>query len=159
MANEAPPDDPGAGQTIEIEEVLARLPHRYPFLLVDRALDYKPFTSIRGIKCVTVNEEFFQGHFPGAPVMPGVLLIEAMAQAGALLMSKSLDVDVAKHLILFMAVDDARFRKPVKPGDRLELVVEVIFHRRNIFKYRGRVEVDGELVAEAEFAAMKADRK
>jgi 3-hydroxyacyl-[acyl-carrier-protein] dehydratase len=158
MANEAPPDDPGAGQTIEIEEVLARLPHRYPFLLVDRALDYKPFTSIRGIKCVTVNEEFFQGHFPGAPVMPGVLLIEAMAQAGALLMSKSLDVDVAKHLILFMAVDDARFRKPVKPGDRLELVVEVIFHRRNIFKYRGRVEVDGERVAEAEFAAMKGDR-
>jgi 3-hydroxyacyl-[acyl-carrier-protein] dehydratase len=159
MANEAPPDDPGAGQTIEIEEVLARLPHRYPFLLVDRALDYKPFTSIRGIKCVTANEEFFQGHFPGAPVMPGVLLIEAMAQAGALLMSKSLDVDVARHLILFMAVDNARFRKPVKPGDRLELVVEVIFHRRNIFKYRGRVEVDGELVAEAEFAAMKADRK
>jgi 3-hydroxyacyl-[acyl-carrier-protein] dehydratase len=158
MANEAPPADPGAGQTIEIEEVLARLPHRYPFLLVDRALDYKPFTSIRGIKCVTANEEFFQGHFPGAPVMPGVLLIEAMAQAGALLMSKSLDVDVAKHLILFMAVDNARFRKPVKPGDRLELVVEVIFHRRNIFKYRGRVEVDGERVAEAEFAAMKGDR-
>jgi 3-hydroxyacyl-[acyl-carrier-protein] dehydratase len=158
MANEAPPEDPGAGQTIEIEEVLARLPHRYPFLLIDRALDYKPFTSIRGIKCVTANEEFFQGHFPGAPVMPGVLLIEAMAQAGALLMSKSLDVDVSKHLILFMAVDNARFRKPVKPGDRLELVVEVIFHRRNIFKYRGRVEVDGERVAEAEFAAMKADR-
>lgn len=144
--------------TIEIEEVLVRLPHRYPFLLVDRARDFVPFQSIRGIKCVSINEPFFPGHFPGAPVMPGVLQIEAMAQAGALLMSKSLDVDVSKHIIFFMGVDNARFRKPVKPGDTLELPVEVVFHRRNIFKFRGRAEVNGELAAEAEFAAMKGDR-
>jgi 3-hydroxyacyl-[acyl-carrier-protein] dehydratase len=153
MGSEGPLD-----QAIAIEEVLQRLPHRYPFLLVDRAVEYKPFVSIRGIKSVTFNEPFFPGHFPGAPVMPGVLQIEAMAQTGALLMSKSMDVDASKHIILFMAVDNARFRRPVKPGDALELPVEVIFHRRNIFKFRGRAEVNGELAAEAEFAAMKADR-
>ncbi|MBI1185950.1 MAG: 3-hydroxyacyl-ACP dehydratase FabZ [Alphaproteobacteria bacterium] len=142
---------------IGIEEVLRRLPHRYPFLLVDRARDYQAFTSIRGIKCVSVNEPFFPGHFPGAPVMPGVLQIEAMAQAGALLMSKSLDADISKHLIFFMGIEKARFRRPVRPGDVLEIPVEVIFHRRNIFKFKGRAEVDGELAAEAEFAAMKTD--
>ncbi|NWG52924.1 MAG: 3-hydroxyacyl-ACP dehydratase FabZ [Hydrogenophilaceae bacterium] len=144
---------------IEIEEVLRRLPHRYPFLLVDRARDYQPFTAIRAIKCVSVNEPFFPGHFPGAPVMPGVLQIEAMAQAGALLMSKSLDADISKHLIFFMGIEKARFRKPVRPGDMLEIPVEVIFHRRNIFKFKGRAEVNGELAAEAEFAAMKTDRE
>lgn len=143
---------------IEIEEVLQRLPHRYPFLLVDRARAYQAFTSIRAIKCVSVNEPFFPGHFPGAPVMPGVLQIEAMAQAGALLMSKSLDADISKHLIFFMGIEKARFRRPVRPGDVLEIPVEVIFHRRNIFKFKGRAEVDGELAAEAEFAAMKTDR-
>ncbi|MBL8550751.1 MAG: 3-hydroxyacyl-ACP dehydratase FabZ [Hyphomonadaceae bacterium] len=143
---------------IEIGEVLARLPHRYPFLLIDKAVDYRAFTSIRGIKNVTINEPFFPGHFPGLPVMPGVLQIEAMAQAGALLMSKSLDADIAKHTILFMAIESARFKRPVKPGDVLEIPVEVIFHRRNIFKFRGRAEVGGEIAAEAEFAAMKADR-
>jgi 3-hydroxyacyl-[acyl-carrier-protein] dehydratase len=144
---------------IEIEEVLQRLPHRYPFLLVDRARDFRAFTSIRAIKCVSVNEPFFPGHFPGAPVMPGVLQIEAMAQAGALLMSKSLDADISKHLIFFMGIEKARFRRPVRPGDVLEIPVEVIFHRRNIFKFKGRAEVDGELAAEAEFAAMKTDRE
>lgn len=146
------------GETIAIDEVLKRLPHRYPFLLVDRATHYIANQSIRGVKCVTANEPHFTGHFPDAPVMPGVLMIEAMAQTGALLMSKTLDVDVSKHVILFMSVDNARFRKPVLPGDVLEMPVEVLFARRNIFKFKGRCEVRGELVAECEFAAAKGDR-
>lgn len=143
---------------IEIGEILRRLPHRYPFLLVDRAVDYVANASIRGIKNVTVNEPFFPGHFPGAPVMPGVLQIEALAQTGALLMSKTLDADISKHLILFMSVENARFKRPVMPGDTMEMPVEVLFQRRNIFKFRGRVEVRGELATDCEFAAMKADR-
>jgi 3-hydroxyacyl-[acyl-carrier-protein] dehydratase len=143
---------------IGIDEVLARLPHRYPFLLIDRAVEYRAFASIRGVKNVSANEPFFAGHFPGLPVMPGVLQVEAMAQAGALLMSKSLEADIARHTILFMSIENARFRRPVRPGDVLEIPVEVLFHRRNIFKFRGRAEVAGELAAEAEFAAMKADR-
>jgi 3-hydroxyacyl-[acyl-carrier-protein] dehydratase len=147
-----------AGDAIAPAEVLARLPHRYPFLLVDRAVAYVRETSIRGVKCVTFNEPYFPGHFPGEPVMPGVLQIEAIAQTGALLMSKSLDVDVMKNTILFMSVDNARFRRPVRPGDVLEMPVEVLFHRRNIFKFRGRAEVNGEVACECEFAAMKAER-
>ncbi|MDZ4777455.1 MAG: 3-hydroxyacyl-ACP dehydratase FabZ [Alphaproteobacteria bacterium] len=145
------------GGTIDIAEILRRLPHRYPFLLVDRAVEYVPSTSIRGIKCVTFNEPYFPGHFPHEPVMPGVLQIEAMAQTGAVLMSKSLDVDVTKNTILFMSVDNARFRRPVRPGEVLEMPVEVLFARRNIFKFRGRAEVNGELASEAEFAAMKVE--
>jgi 3-hydroxyacyl-[acyl-carrier-protein] dehydratase len=147
-----------AGLDIGIQEVMQRLPHRYPFLLIDRATQYVENKSIRGIKCVTVNEPFFQGHFPGLPVMPGVLIIEAIAQSGALLMSKTLDVDVSQHAIFFMSVDGARFRRPVRPGDVLEMPVEVILARRNIFKFKGRAEVNGELAAECEFAAMKGDR-
>lgn len=147
----------GMGGTIDISEILRRLPHRYPFLLVDRAVEYVPSTSIRGIKCVTFNEPYFPGHFPHEPVMPGVLQIEAMAQTGAVLMSKSLDVDVTKNTILFMSVDNARFRRPVRPGEVLEMPVEVLFARRNIFKFRGRAEVNGELASEAEFAAMKVE--
>lgn len=147
-----------AGVCIEIQEVLQRLPHRYPFLLIDRATNYVENKSIRGIKNVTVNEPFFPGHFPGAPVMPGVLQIEALAQTGALLMSKTLEADISKHLILFMSVDGARFKKPVLPGDVMEMPVEVLFARRNIFKFKGQVIVRGELATECEFAAMKADR-
>ena len=151
------PEDTTAGDAIDIAEILRRLPHRYPFLLVDRAVQYVPSVSIRGIKCVTINEPYFPGHFPQEPVMPGVLQIEAMAQTGAVLMSKSLDVDVTRNTILFMSVDNARFRRPVRPGDVLEMPVEVIFARRNIFKFRGRAEVNGELASEAEFAAMKVE--
>ena len=147
-----------AREAIEIGEILRRLPHRYPFLLIDRAVDFVANKSIRGIKNVTVNEPFFPGHFPGAPVMPGVLQIEALAQTGALLMSKTLDADISKHLILFMSVDNARFRKPVMPGDVMEMPVDVLFARRNIFKFRGSVIVRGETTTECEFAAMKADR-
>ncbi len=149
------PDDPQGhpSSAIDAQEVLRRIPHRYPFLLVDRAEDYRPSVSIRGIKCVTINEPFFEGHFPGHPIMPGVLVIEAMAQTGAILMSKTLDVDVDRHTIFFMAVDKARFRAPVHPGDVLEMPVSVSFARRGVFKFEGEALVNGERVAEAEFAA------
>lgn len=144
--------------SIEIGEILARLPHRYPFLLVDRAEAYVAGRSIIGVKCVTVNEPFFPGHFPGNPVMPGVLVIEALAQTGALLMSKTLDVDIARTTIFFMSVDGARFRQPVRPGDVLKLHVEVTRARGDVFKFAGKAMVDDRLAAECEFAAMKADR-
>jgi 3-hydroxyacyl-[acyl-carrier-protein] dehydratase len=139
---------------IDITEILSRIPHRYPFLLVDRAEEYRPSQSIVGIKCVTFNEPFFQGHFPGYPVMPGVLIVEALAQTGAVLMSKSLDVDVAGKTILFMSLDNCRFRLPVRPGDVIRMPVEVLRARGDIFKFRGRAMVGEKVAAEAEFAAM-----
>lgn len=142
------------GQTIDFAEVMRRIPHRYPFLLVDRAEDYIAHTSITGIKNVTHNEPFFQGHFPENPVMPGVLIVEALGQTGAVLMSKSLNADVSGKTIFFMSVDGARFRKPVRPGDQLRMSVVVVKHRGDLFKFRGEAFVDGKLVAEAEFAAM-----
>lgn len=143
--------------SIEIGEILARLPHRYPFLLVDRAVDYKASESLTGIKCVTINEPFFPGHFPGNPVMPGVLVIEALAQVGALLMSKAWDIDISKTTIFFMSVDGARFRLPVRPGDVLMLHVDVVKIRAPVVKFKGRALVNGKLAAECEFSAMKAD--
>ena len=139
---------------IGIEEILRRIPHRPPFLLVDRAEDYKPHRSIVGIKCVTMNEPFFVGHFPGQPVMPGVLIIEAMAQSGGVLMSKSLDIDTRGKGIMFISVDNCRFRHPVKPGDVLRMPVEVLRARGDVFKFRGRGMVGDKVAAEAEFAAM-----
>jgi 3-hydroxyacyl-[acyl-carrier-protein] dehydratase len=142
------------GIAIDYAEVVRRIPHRYPFLLVDRAEDYRPNETIVGIKNVTYNEPFFQGHFPGNPVMPGVLIVEAMAQTGAVLMSKSLDVDVEGKTIFFTTIENGRFRQPVRPGDTLHLVVTVLRHRGGLFKFRGEGVVDGKVVAEAEFAAM-----
>jgi 3-hydroxyacyl-[acyl-carrier-protein] dehydratase len=139
---------------IEIEEILRRIPHRPPFLLVDRAEDYKPHRSIVGIKAVSMNEPFFVGHFPGQPVMPGVLIIEAMAQSGGILMSKSLDIDTRGKGIMFISVDNCRFRSPVKPGDMLRMPVEVLRARGDVFKFRGRGLVGDKVAAEAEFAAM-----
>jgi 3-hydroxyacyl-[acyl-carrier-protein] dehydratase len=139
---------------IDIIEVLARIPHRYPFLLVDRAEEYRPHQSIVGVKCVTANEPFFQGHFPGYPVMPGVLIVEAMAQTGAVLMSKSLEVDTRGKTIFFMSVDNCRFRNPVRPGDVIRMPVEVVRARGDVFKFRGRALVGDKVAAEAEFAAM-----
>ena len=153
-------DGGAAAQTdIDIGEILSRIPHRYPFLLVDRAEDYRPRESIVGIKCVTFNEQFFQGHFPGNPVMPGVLIVEALAQTGAVLMSKSLNVDVEGKAIMFMAIDEARFRQPVRPGDVLRMHVEVLKHRGDIFKFKGRAFVGEKVVAEAEFAAMVVETR
>ena len=139
---------------ITIEEILRRIPHRAPFLLIDRAEDYRPHRSIVGIKCVTMNEPFFVGHFPGQPVMPGVLIIEAMAQSGGVLMSKSLDIDTRGKGIMFISVDNCRFRSPVKPGDMLRMPVEVLRARGDVFKFRGRGLVGDKVAAEAEFAAM-----
>jgi 3-hydroxyacyl-[acyl-carrier-protein] dehydratase len=138
---------------IDISEILARLPHRYPFLLIDRAFEYVPMKSVRGVKAVTFNEPFFQGHFPGRPIMPGVMMVEAMAQTGAILISKSLEIDVQRHTVFFMSVDGAKFRRPVVPGDMLEMRAEVEFARRGIFKFTGRAEVAGQRAAEAVFAA------
>jgi 3-hydroxyacyl-[acyl-carrier-protein] dehydratase len=152
MSRKAPVNE--APTEIDITEILSRIPHRYPFLLVDRAEEFRPSQSIVGIKCVTFNEPFFQGHFPGYPVMPGVLIVEALAQTGAVLMSKSLDVDVAGKTILFMSLDNCRFRLPVRPGDVIRMPVEVLRARGDIFKFRGRAMVGEKVAAEAEFAAM-----
>ena len=152
MSSKSPAGEGAAA--IDIIEILARIPHRYPFLLVDRAEDYRPHQSIVGIKCVTVNEPFFQGHFPGYPVMPGVLIVEALAQTGAVLMSKSLEVDVGGKAIFFMSLDNCRFRAPVRPGDVIRLNVEVLRARGDVFKFRGKAMVDDKVTAEAEFAAM-----
>lgn len=143
-----------ASATIDIGEIQQRIPHRYPFLLVDRAEDYKASESIVGIKCVTINEPFFQGHFPDYAVMPGVLIVEAMAQTGAVLMSKSLNVDRAGKTILFTSVDNCRFRQPVRPGDVLRMNVRVVRARGGLFKFEGKAMVGEKMAAEAEFAAM-----
>ena len=143
-------------QTIAVDyaEVMRRLPHRYPFLLVDRAEAFVANTSIVGVKNVSHNEPFFPGHFPIDPVMPGVLIVEALAQTGALLMSKALDVAVEGKVIMFMSIDGVRFRRPVRPGDVLKMPVQVTRQRGDIFKFRGEAYVEGALAAEAEFAAM-----
>lgn len=148
-------DADAAVQTdIDIAEILRRIPHRYPFLLVDRAEDYQPNRSIVGVKCVTMNEPYFVGHFPNNPVMPGVLIVEAIAQTGAVLMSKSLDVEVEGKTILFMSLDNCRFRTPVRPGDVLRMPVEVLRARGGVFKFRGKAMVGDRLAADVEFAAM-----
>ena len=140
------------------DEILRRLPHRHPFLLVDRAEAYVPGVSIVGVKCVSAAEPHFQGHFPENPVMPGVLIIEAMAQTGAILMSKTLDADIDNTLIYFLGVESAKFRRPIRPGDRIEMPVEVTATRRGVFKFRGEARVDGLKCADAEFSATSAPR-
>ena len=142
------------GGEIDIAEILRRIPHRYPFLLIDRAENYRPSQSIVGIKNVTMNEPFFVGHFPGNPVMPGVLIIESLAQAGAVLMSKTLDADIEGKTIFFMTLDNCRFRQPVRPGDVLRLHVEVLKVRSKLFKFQGKAIVGDKVAAEAEWAAM-----
>lgn len=142
------------GVTIDYAEVMRRLPHRYPFLLVDKAENFVANTSITGIKNVSHNEPFFPGHFPIDPVMPGVLIVEAMAQTGALLMSKTMDVAVEGKVIMFMSIDGVRFRKPARPGDQLRMNVIVTRSRGDAFKFRGETFIDGKLAAEAEFMAM-----
>jgi beta-hydroxyacyl-ACP dehydratase FabZ len=134
------------------------LPHRYPFLLVDRIIELVPFERIVGIKQVTINEPFFQGHFPGAPVMPGVLVIEALAQCGALLALREIE-ERDKKLVFFSGIDKARFRRPVVPGDTLMLEVTALRFRQRAQRMRGEAKVNGQLVAEAEIMSIVADRE
>jgi len=137
---------------IDINEIRELLPHSYPFLLVDRILELEPEKRIVGIKNVTFNEPFFSGHFPERPIMPGVLILEAMAQTGGVLAFKSFPG--MEGSVFFTGIDEARFRKPVIPGDQLRLVVEVVRHRREIWVFNGQATVDGEVVAEAKIMAM-----
>ena len=142
--------------TIEVDEIMQMIPHRYPFLLIDRVKNVVFDTSAVGIKNVTVNEPFFHGHFPGHPIMPGVLLIEAMAQTSAVLVIKTTG-KVAGSVVYFMTVDNARFRKPVRPGDQVKLHVEKVRNRGNVWKFKGEARVDGKLMAEAAYSAMIID--
>ncbi len=137
------------------EEIMQLLPHRYPFFLVDRLTVEEPGVKGVGLKNVTMNEEFFQGHFPGNPVMPGVLQIEAMAQtAGALVLASMQDLGEKKPGVFFMSIDGVKFRKPVKPGDQLMMHVEKIKAHGKVFVFKGESRVDGKVVSEAEFTAM-----
>lgn len=136
---------------IDINEIMSILPHRYPFLLIDRILELEPGKSAKGLKNVTINEPFFAGHFPGHPIMPGVLIIEAMAQVGGVLAFKS--AGVANKAVYFMGIDNARFRKPVLPGDSVEFVLTVTKCRGVIWVFKGEAFVAGTLVAEAELMA------
>jgi len=143
---------------MDIRAILQCLPHRYPFLLVDRVLEFEPGKRIVAIKNVTYNEPFFQGHFPGAPVMPGVLIIEALAQAGAVLLLRDMP-DRDSKLFMFTGIDGARFRRAVVPGDQLRLVVEVLHLRSRACKLRGVAEVDGQRAAEADLLSALVDRE
>ncbi len=144
---------------LDVEAIQRRLPHRPPFLLVDRVVAVTPGEKLVAWKSVTMNEPFFAGHFPGHPVMPGVLILEALAQACALLAIESMAPGEAAHKLTYlMGIDGARFRKPVVPGDRLELVVRVEKRKGAVWKMKGVAEVDGQAVAEADFMAMLADR-
>jgi 3-hydroxyacyl-[acyl-carrier-protein] dehydratase len=143
---------------MEIEEIMRLLPHRPPFLLVDRVVELEPGNRIVAWKSVTMNEPFFPGHFPGHPVMPGVLILEALAQAAGILAMKSMPPEKAANKITYlMGIDGARFRRQVKPGDRLELVVVITKGKGAVWKQRAEAFVDGELAAEADFMAMLAD--
>ena len=143
--------------TIDVCEIRATLPHRYPFLLVDRIQEFEAGRRISGIKNVTINEPFFQGHFPGHPIMPGVLIIEAMAQVGGVLLLGMVD-DPDRRVVYFMSLDNVKFRRPVKPGDQLLFEVEVVQLRGTVCKMRGVARVDGEVVTEADMAAMVRNR-
>ncbi len=144
---------------IDIQEIMETLPHRYPFLLVDRIVEMEMGKRIVGIKNVTMNEQFFQGHFPGHPIMPGVLIIEAMAQTGGVLALKSVPKEQVKNkVIYFMSIDKAKFRKRVVPGDQLRFELDVIRQRSNIMSLKAQALVDGAVVAEAELMAMIADK-
>jgi 3-hydroxyacyl-[acyl-carrier-protein] dehydratase len=144
-------EKPLSGHTMDINEITRLLPHRYPFLLIDRVLSMEPDKSIVALKNVTINEPFFPGHYPHFPVMPGVLIVEAMAQAAALLSFKSMGAKAdEKSVYYFAGIDAARFKRPVSPGDQMIIKVSLIRSMRGLFKFSGAVEVDGQLVAEAE---------
>ncbi len=142
-----------------INEVMDFLPHRYPFLMIDRILEFEADKRVVGLKNVTINEPFFQGHFPGHPIMPGVLLLEAMAQTGGVLALMSLPAEeVKKKVLYFMSIDKAKFRKPVLPGDQVRFELTLIKARGNIKSFKAEAKVDGAIVAESEMMAMIVDK-
>ena len=143
--------------TIDVSKIMSMIPHRYPFLLIDRVSEMRTDHSVTGLKNVTYNEPFFQGHFPGAPVMPGVLIIESMAQTSALLVVHTLGGDANGKLVYFMSIDGARFRKPVVPGDQLWIHAVKLRNRGNVWKFSCEAKVDETLVAEAIITAMISD--
>jgi len=146
-----------ASGPLDIRRVMAALPHRYPMLLVDRVESLDAEKGIVAIKAVTINEPFFQGHFPARPIMPGVLIVEALAQAAGVLAVEALGLAGSGKLVYFMAIDGAKFRQPVEPGVLLKLEVEFVQKRATVCKFAGRASVDGKLAAEASFTAMIAD--
>ena len=148
-----------AGRTIDIAGILHAIPHRYPFLLIDRVVELVENVSAVGVKNVSVNENFFQGHFPGHPVMPGVLIIESMAQTAAVLVVETLGPSEAGKIVYFMSVEGAKFRRPVVPGDTLRIHVVKERNRGNVWKFHAVARVDGVAVAEATYAAMIMDQK
>lgn len=144
--------------TVDIEKIINMIPHRYPFLLIDKVIELERNVSAIGVKNVTFNEPHFMGHFPGKPIMPGVLIVEAMAQTSAVLVVETLIGDVSDKLVYFMSIENARFRKTVVPGDRMLLHVKKDRNRGNVWKFNAEAYVDDFLVAEASFTAMIVDR-
>ncbi len=142
---------------IDIKSIMEMIPHRYPLLLVDRMVEMVPDQRATGLKNVTFNEPHFTGHFPGVPIMPGVLIIEAMAQTAAILVVHTVGKSIAGKLVYFMSIEACKFRKPVTPGDTLYIHVEKIKNRGNVWKFKGEAKVEGELCAEAEITAMIVD--
>jgi 3-hydroxyacyl-[acyl-carrier-protein] dehydratase len=145
------------GTRIDVQRIMQMIPHRHPFLMIDKVVDIVANECATGIKLVSINENYFQGHFPARPVMPGVLIIEAMAQTAAVLVVHTLGPDSEGKLVYFMSVDNARFRRPVFPGDQLDVHVVKQRNRGNVWKFEGRAKVEANLVAEAVFAAMILD--
>src|SRR5438046_2608938 len=146
-----------AARSLDIQAILAALPHRYPMLLVDRVVALVPDVSIHAVKAVSFNESFFQGHFPGRPIMPGVLQVEALAQAAGILAVESLGLSGSGKLVYFMSIDGVKFRKPVEPGNLLRLEVEFVQKRARVCKFAGKATLNGEVATECEFTAMIAD--
>jgi 3-hydroxyacyl-[acyl-carrier-protein] dehydratase len=146
------------GEVLDIARIMHAIPHRYPMLMLDRVVDVLHDRSATGVKNVTVNENFFQGHFPEHPVMPGVLIVESMAQTAAVLVVETLGPHAAGKLVYFMTIEGAKFRRPVVPGDQLRIHVAKIRSRGNVWKFNGVAQVDGTTVAEATFSAMIMDR-
>jgi len=157
MSDEIEATGPAALGPFDVRRVLAALPHRYPMLLVDRVVSMVPKTSIHAVKAVSFNEPFFQGHFPGRPIMPGVLIVEALAQAAAVLAIESMDLAGSGKLVYFMGIESAKFRAPVEPGCLLDLYVEFTQLRGAVCKFSGKAMVDGKLCAQADCVAMIAD--
>ena len=141
-------------KVLDIKRIMELLPHRYPFLMIDRVQDFVGDASAVGVKNVTINEPYFQGHFPGKPIMPGVLIIEAMAQTAAVLVMEGLCMEANGHIVYFMSIEQARFRKPITPGDCVYLHVERQHRRGDVWKFRGEAKVNGVLMAEATYTAM-----